>query len=137
MSGKKEEKKFFIRTKQFMNNRLLQRKQFVVEVEYSGSRGTIPKKEIQAKLAKMFNITDDNTIVLYGFHVKFGGGKAVGFGLIYDNITAVKRFEPRYRQTRLGLTPKKEGSRKQKKEKKNRQKKVRGVKKAKMATKKK
>ena len=32
--------------------------------------------------------------------MQFGGGKSTGFGLIYDDLEALKRFEPDYRKVR-------------------------------------
>jgi ribosomal protein S24E len=40
---------------------------------------------------------DAKTVFLFGFKTKFGGGKTTGFGLIYDNMEAVKKFEPKHR----------------------------------------
>eukprot|EP00996_Jenningsia_fusiforme_P002575 NODE_3402_length_983_cov_189.204497_g3124_i0.p1 GENE.NODE_3402_length_983_cov_189.204497_g3124_i0~~NODE_3402_length_983_cov_189.204497_g3124_i0.p1 ORF type:complete len:141 (-),score=37.17 NODE_3402_length_983_cov_189.204497_g3124_i0:458-880(-) len=121
-----------IRTRRFMTNALLSRKQFIVEVGHPG-RGTVPKAEIQEKLAQLFKVKEKNTIVIYGFKTAFGGGKSTGFGCLYDSLAWCKRYEPRYRLIRLGLAKKREGSRKQRKEKKNRMKKVRGTKKSKAA----
>eukprot|EP00992_Anisonema_acinus_P000485 TRINITY_DN10172_c0_g1_i2.p1 TRINITY_DN10172_c0_g1~~TRINITY_DN10172_c0_g1_i2.p1 ORF type:complete len:138 (-),score=29.32 TRINITY_DN10172_c0_g1_i2:103-516(-) len=132
MSDKKAKPKITLSTRRFMTNRLLCRKQFIVEVGHPG-RPCVPRKEIQAKLAQMFRVKDENTVVLFGFRALFGGGKSTGFGLIYDNVSFCKRFEPKYRLIKLGLAKKKEGARKQRKEKKNRMKKVRGIKKAKAA----
>lgn len=42
-----------------------------------------------------------------------GGGRSTGFGLIYDNEAAAKKFEPRYRLIRAGLAEKKKRTRKQ------------------------
>eukprot|EP01001_Neometanema_parovale_P000444 NODE_10487_length_590_cov_86.143469_g10208_i1.p2 GENE.NODE_10487_length_590_cov_86.143469_g10208_i1~~NODE_10487_length_590_cov_86.143469_g10208_i1.p2 ORF type:complete len:137 (+),score=51.37 NODE_10487_length_590_cov_86.143469_g10208_i1:63-473(+) len=128
----KPKPKILMRTRRFMSNRLLNRKQFIVEVEHPG-RGPVPKNELREKLASMFKVKDLNTVVVYGCHTAFGGGKSSGFGLIYDNLESCKRYEPRHRLIRLGLAKKKEGARKQKKEKKNRAKKLRGRKKAKSA----
>merc|ERR1712146_255917 len=60
-----------------------------------------------------------------------GGGRSSGFGMIYDNLVAAKKFEPKYRLTRFGMGKAKGVARKQRKERKNRAKKVRGLKKAK------
>eukprot|EP00995_Heteronema_vittatum_P009081 NODE_4369_length_586_cov_1775.871508_g3166_i0.p2 GENE.NODE_4369_length_586_cov_1775.871508_g3166_i0~~NODE_4369_length_586_cov_1775.871508_g3166_i0.p2 ORF type:complete len:141 (+),score=69.95 NODE_4369_length_586_cov_1775.871508_g3166_i0:65-487(+) len=130
---KKQRTRFHLRTRKSLNNRLLQRRQFVVEVEHPG-RASVPKKEIQKKLAFMYKVKDPDTIFLYGFSIAFGGSKSTGFGLIYDNIKIAKRYEPKYRLVRAGLAKKKDGSRKQRKEKKNRMKKFRGLKKAKAAS---
>jgi len=70
---------------------------------------------------------DPQTIVLFGFRNKFGGGRSTGFCLIYDSLEALKKFEPKHRQIRAGLIKKKETSRKQIKEQKNRMKKVWGL----------
>ena len=40
-------------------------------------------------------------MLLYGFKVAFGGGRSTGFGMIYDNLVAAKKFEPKYRLTRV------------------------------------
>merc|ERR1711911_214528 len=100
-----------IRTRKFMTNRLLARRQMVVDVLHPG-RATVPKKEISDKLAKMYKTTPD-VGACFGFRTHFGGGKTTGFALVYD---------------------KKKVSRKQRKERKNRMKKVRGTKKAKVGT---
>jgi Ribosomal protein S24e len=64
---------------------------------------------------------------------QFGGGKSTGFGLIYDDLEALKRFEPTYRQARLGLIEVTKTARKQMKERRRRAKKHRGQKKAESA----
>lgn len=74
----------------------------------------------------MYKVADVNTVLLFGFRTDFGGGKSTGFALIYDSVEDAKKFEPKYRLARIGLTKKREGSRKQIKEKKNRAKKVWG-----------
>eukprot|EP01006_Ploeotia_vitrea_P021535 TRINITY_DN53933_c0_g1_i1.p3 TRINITY_DN53933_c0_g1~~TRINITY_DN53933_c0_g1_i1.p3 ORF type:complete len:138 (-),score=35.37 TRINITY_DN53933_c0_g1_i1:1251-1664(-) len=121
-----------VRVRKFMTNPLLQRKQFVVEVSTS-DRGTVPKKVLQSKIARMYKVKDDNLVILWGFNTVFGGGKARGFGVIYDSLEVMKKVELRFRLVRLGLSKKKQGSRKQLKERKNRMKKFRGLKKAKAA----
>mmetsp|Transcript_124243 Transcript_124243/g.175232 ORF Transcript_124243/g.175232 Transcript_124243/m.175232 type:complete len:136 (-) Transcript_124243:247-654(-) len=121
-----------VRVRKFMSNPLLQRKQFVVEVTHS-DRGTVPRKVLQSKIARMYKVKDDNLVILWGFNSVFGGGKTRGFGVIYDSLEIMKKYELRYRLVRLGLANKKTGSRKQLKERKNRMKKFRGSKKSKAA----
>jgi len=87
----------------------------------------IPKTEMREKLAKLYKVSDLNTIVLFGFKLAFGGGRSTGFGMIYDSTTVQKRFEPRHRLIKAGLGKAKEGARKQRKELKNRLKKLRGM----------
>merc|ERR1711911_446863 len=101
-------------TRKFMTNRLLCRKQMVVDVLHPG-RATLPKTEIREKLAKAYKTTAD-VIFCFGFRTHFGGGKTTGFALIYDTLE-IKR-----------------SGRKQRKERKNRQKKVRGTAKSKVGS---
>ncbi|XP_066325233.1 small ribosomal subunit protein eS24z-like [Miscanthus floridulus] len=112
-----------LRTRKFMTNRLLARKQFVLEVLHPG-RANVSKAELKEKLAKMYEVKDPNCIFVFKFRTHFGG-------LIYDNLDSAKKFEPKYRLIRNGLATKVEKSRKQMKERKNRAKKIRGVKKTK------
>ena len=85
--------------------------------------------------ALVCQVSDPSCILLYGFKVAFGGGRSTGFGMIYDNLVAAKKFEPKYRLPRVGMGKAKGVARKQRKERKNRAKKVRGIKKAKVAAK--
>ncbi|KAG7462417.1 hypothetical protein MATL_G00184630 [Megalops atlanticus] len=117
-----------VRTRKFMTNRLLQRKQMVVDVLHPG-KATVPKTEIREKLAKMYKTTPD-VVFVFGFRTQFGGGKTTGFAMVYDSLDYAKKNEPKHRLARHGLYEKKKSSRKQRKERKNRMKKVRGVAKA-------
>ncbi|XP_038442484.1 40S ribosomal protein S24-like [Canis lupus familiaris] len=116
-----------IRTRKFMTNRLLQRKQIVIDVLHPG-KATVPKTEIQGKLAKMYKTTPD-VIFVFGFRTHFGGGKTTSFGMIYDSLDYAKKNEPKHRLARHGLYEKKKTS-KNCKECKNRMKKVRWTAKA-------
>ncbi|XP_024390000.1 small ribosomal subunit protein eS24z [Physcomitrium patens] len=121
-----------VRTRKFMTNRLLARKQFIIDVLHPG-RANVSKAELKEKLAKLYEVRDPQTIFVFGFRTQFGGGKSTGFGLIYDSVDSAKKYEPKYRLIRNGLATKVEKSRKQIKERKNRSKKIRGVKKTKAA----
>merc|ERR1711893_340510 len=116
-----------IRTRKFLSNRLLSRKQMIVDVLHPG-RATVSKTEIREKLARMYKTTPD-VVFAFGFRTAFGGGKTTGFGLIYDSLDSAKKLEPKYRLVRHGLLTREHVARKQRKERKNRQKKVRGTKK--------
>merc|ERR1719312_984823 len=111
-----------IRTRKYMTNRLLCRRQMVVDVLHPG-KATVSKADVREKLAKMYSCTADRCFT-FGFKTQFGGGKSTDFA---------KKFEPKYRLLRQGvIEAKTRGSRKQRKEKKNRTKKVRGIAKAKV-----
>ena len=87
------------------------------------NRPNVPKTELAELLAKKYK-SEVGTVVLSGFKTLYGGGKSTGFCLIYDSVPELQKFEPKYRQARLGLCAKKETSRKQIKEAKNRGKKA-------------
>merc|ERR1712072_1105331 len=93
-----------------------------------GSSGiNVPKTDLKSNLVKLHKVQDPNCVFLFGFRTAIGGNKSSGFGLIYDNIEAAKKFEPKHRLIRAGLKEAVETSRKQIKEKKNRGKKTRGT----------
>merc|ERR1711915_931918 len=121
-----------IRTRKFLTNRLLQRKQMVVDIIHPG-RANVPKTEVREKLARMYKTTPD-VIFCFGFRTAFGGGRSTGFALVYDNLDVAKKTEPKFRQARHGLLELSKSGRKQRKERKNRMKKVRGTKKAKVGS---
>ncbi|EED79574.1 40S ribosomal protein S24 [Postia placenta Mad-698-R] len=121
-----------IRTRKFITNRLLARRQFVVDVLHP-SRANVPKAELSEQLAKVYK-TEKTRVITFGFRTQFGGGRSTGFALIYDDEESQRKFEPKYRLIRAGLTtapPK--TNRKLRKERKNRAKKLRGTKKSKAA----
>ena len=57
--------------------------------------------DLKDKLAKLYEVKDPNCIFVFKFRTHFGGGKSTGFGLIYDNLEAAKKFEPKYRLIRV------------------------------------
>jgi len=121
-----------IRTRKFTTNRLLSRRQFIVDVLHQ-TRPPISRAELSEKLAGIYKV-DKARVVPFGFKTHFGGGRSTGFALIYDSEESQKKFEPRYRLVRAGLAHKVEkASRKLRKERKNRAKKYRGTKKSKAA----
>ncbi|TFK77085.1 hypothetical protein BDN72DRAFT_807484 [Pluteus cervinus] len=121
-----------LRTRKFITNRLLARRQFVVDVLHP-SRPNVSKAELSEKLAALYK-TDKARVVTFGLRTQFGGGRSTGFALIYDDEASQRKFEPRYRLVRSGMAKKIEKpSRKLRKERKNRAKKLRGTKKSKAA----
>merc|ERR1712063_248595 len=114
-----------VRTRNFMTNPLLSRRQFLLDVIHPG-KANVSKEDLRKTLAQMYKVNDEKCIFVFGFQTQFGGGRSSGFGLIYDTVAAAKCYEPRYRLVRQGLTTKVESSRKQRKERKNRAKKLKG-----------
>ncbi|KNH07016.1 40S ribosomal protein S24-A [Perkinsela sp. CCAP 1560/4] len=129
--------KFVLHTRKFSYNPLLSRKQMALDITMPPNKGTIPKKDIRSKVRELYKVVDENTISIFGFKNAFGGGKVTGFCLIYDNIDALKKYEPNYRLLRIGLGKKRGPARKGIKEKKNKKKKLRGKNKVKQVAKKK
>ncbi|KAL8727851.1 MAG: hypothetical protein Q9181_005557 [Wetmoreana brouardii] len=123
-----------LRTRKFIRNPLLGRKQMVVDVLHP-SRANVSKDELRSKLAELYKASKD-TVSVFGFRTQYGGGKSTGFALIYDSQEVMKKFEPHYRLVRYGQATKVEkASRQQRKQRKNRAKTVRGTAKAKGAAK--
>merc|ERR1719380_576402 len=123
---------FTIRTRKFKQNPLLGRKQFVLDIIHP-SLANVSKKDLATKLAVMYKVHDSQCIQLFGFKTAFGGGRSTGFGLIYENLDKMKKFEPKYRLKRAGVGGEKSGAgRRAKKDTKNRVKKVRGKEKKKV-----
>ena len=118
-----------IRARKFLHNPLLARKQFVLDV-YHPNAANVKGVHLKKLVANKFNCPSEN-VITFGFKTKFGGGKSSGFGLIYESMDALKKYESKVRLIRNGLLekPKKKG-RRLKKEDKNKNKKLFGVKKA-------
>ena len=73
----------------------------IVDVLHPG-KATLAKTEVREKLARMYKTTPD-VIFCFGFRTQFGGGKTSGFALIYDSLDFAKKFEPKYRLSRVSL----------------------------------
>jgi len=121
-----------LRTRKFIRNPLLGRKQMVVDILHPG-RANISKEDLRDKLAGLYK-SNKEQVSVFGLRTQFGGGKTTGFALVYDSPEAMKKFEPHYRLVRVGLASKIErASRQQRKQRKNRQKTLRGTAKVKGA----
>ena len=92
-----------IRTRKFITNRLLARRQFIVDVLHP-NRANVSKTDLSDRLAQIYK-TDKARVVTFGFRTAFGGGRSTGFGLIYDDEASQKKFEPKYRLIRVRVPP--------------------------------
>ena len=88
-----------IRTRKFITNRLLARRQFIVDVLHP-NRANVSKDELSERLAQIYK-ADKARVVTFSFRTAFGGGRSTGFGLIYDDEASQKKFEPKYRLIRV------------------------------------
>ncbi|XP_027118349.1 small ribosomal subunit protein eS24z-like [Coffea arabica] len=77
-----------IRTRKFMTNRLLSRKQFVIDRTHPGSPN-FSKAELKEKLARMYDVKDPNAIFVFKSRTHCA-----------ENA---KKYEPKYRLIRNGL----------------------------------
>jgi len=118
-----------LRTRKVLNNRLLQRKQMILDIAHPGRAG-VSRADLREKLSKMYSVQDPRCVQVYGLRFDYGGGHSSGFALIYDNFDAALKIEPKHRLLKDGIGKKKDTGRKTRKERKNRAKKFRGVKKA-------
>lgn len=124
-----------LRTRKFIRNALLGRKQMVLWVllprndtfassvipaetlmrhilicsSYSDvlhpNRANVSKDELRSKLAELYKANKDQ-VSCFGFRTQYGGGKSTGFALIYDSHEVMKKFEPHYRLVRYGAASK-------------------------------
>lgn len=78
-----------------MNNRLLNRRQCVLEVLHP-TRPSVSKIKLLNLLAILFKM-DRRRIVIFGLRTPFGGGRSTGYLLLYDDEASQKRFEPKHR----------------------------------------
>mmetsp|Transcript_18274 Transcript_18274/g.22404 ORF Transcript_18274/g.22404 Transcript_18274/m.22404 type:complete len:138 (+) Transcript_18274:237-650(+) len=117
-----------IRTRKFMSNPLLNRRQCIVDVHHPG-RANVSKEELREKLSKTFKVSDPLSVILFDFRTAFGGGKSTGFCCMYDSVEDAKKFHGmKYQLWRTGVIDKAEKKgRKGIKEAKNRGKKIRGL----------
>merc|ERR1719434_667977 len=111
---------------------MLGRKQFVIEVVHPNS-GNVSKKSLSEKLAQTYKVNDSNCVQVFGMKTAFGGGRSTGFALMYDNLAAVKKFEPKHRLKRVGMDVKAKTGRRNRKDLRHRQAKLRGKAKGKAA----
>lgn len=88
-----------IRTRKFITNRLLARRQFIVDVLHP-NRPNVSKDELSERLAAIYK-TDKLRVVTFGLKTVFGGGRSTGFGLIYDDEPSQRKFEPKHRLIRV------------------------------------
>ncbi|KAF2715110.1 hypothetical protein K504DRAFT_457278 [Pleomassaria siparia CBS 279.74] len=115
-----------LRTRKFIRNPLLGRRQMVVDVLHP-NRANVSKDELRGKLGELYKAKKEDVSV-FGFKTHYGGGKSTGFALVYDSNEAMKKFEPHYRLVRYGMASKIEkASRQQRKQRKNRAKEHRGT----------
>merc|ERR1711893_92031 len=81
-----------IRTRKYMNNKLLNRKQMIVDITH-GDNATPSKKVLREKLSQMYKGAAD-CVVVYGLQTAFGGGNTTGFANIYGLFEKIRTQVP-------------------------------------------
>ena len=89
-----------LRTRKVLTNRLLNRKQMILDVLHP-NRANVPKKELTELIAKQFKAKDEKAVFVFGMRTAFGGQKTTGFALIYDSLEDALDAEPKYRLIRV------------------------------------
>ena len=121
---------FTLFPRKIMDNRLLCRKQMLIDIFHNGKNA--PSNEVIAnEIAKKFKV-DKNTVVVYGTKSKYGGGRTKSFCFVYDSFELRKKLDNLPNQRKLGLKQKKTQIRKIRKSLRRRQNCVRGVEKTKV-----
>lgn len=87
-----------LRTRKFITNRLLHRKQMVLDVIHP-QRPNVSRAELQEKLGELYKTPKEQCFV-FGMRTHYGGGRSTGFALIYDSPDAVK-LECTFRRVRV------------------------------------
>ena len=114
-----------IKTKRLRVNKLLARKELVLQVFHEG-KPNVSQADLKDLIASKFK-WDIKNIVLFGFRTAFGGNRSTGFCLAYDNQQYLIKYEPDYRLRRLEILPKRNPKRKPEKQLKRKIKKSRGA----------
>merc|ERR1712014_403018 len=84
-----------VRARKFQDNRLMSRKQCVVDIWHNNA-ACASRTDVAETVAGRYRADAEN-VVLFGFKTRFGGGRTSGFCLIYDSKDARKKYEPIHR----------------------------------------
>lgn len=99
-----------IKTRRLRVNKLLARKELLLDVYHEG-KPNISQKDLRELVAAKYHWEPKN-IVLYGFRTAFGGNRSTGFVLAYDNQQYLVKYEPIFRLRKGGVIPKRNPKRK-------------------------
>jgi small subunit ribosomal protein S24e len=119
-----------IKTRRLRVNKLLARKELLLDVYHEG-KANVSQKDLRELVAAKYH-WNPKDLVLFGFKTAFGGNRSTGFVLAYENQQYLVKYEPLYRLRRLAIVPKRNPKRKSEKELKRKIKKSRGAEKRKV-----
>lgn len=80
-----------LRTRKFITNRLLQRKQMVLDVIHP-SRANVSREELSEKLAAMYKSNKEQCVV-FGMRTHYGGGRSTGEPLHCNNVLSIRNWQ--------------------------------------------
>lgn len=99
-----------IKTRRLRVNKLLARKELLLDVYHEG-KPNVSQKELKELISAKYH-WDQKNLVIFGFKTAFGGNRSTGFVLAYDNQQYLVKYEPIYRLRRAGVVPKRNPKRK-------------------------
>ena len=102
-----------LRIRKYIVNKLLDRKQFVVDLKHPGAAAPT-REEIKDLVAAQLKSNKENTVI-FGLKTVYGGGRTTGFGLIYDSKDALLKVEPTHRIIKAHLKEKSKQTRRSRK----------------------
>ena len=102
-----------LKIRKFLVNKLLERKQFVVDISHPGAKAPT-RDEIRDLVVDKIKGNKENTVI-FGLRTVFGGGRTTGFGFIYDNKDAMMHVEPKHRLIKANLAEKSKQTRRMRK----------------------
>merc|ERR1712078_699251 len=87
-----------IRPRKLLTNRLLQRRQMILDVNHPGL-ATPDKEMLKNKISEFLSKNKGHkavaeATVIFGMKTCFGGGKSTCFALCYDSVDAAKKHQP-------------------------------------------
>merc|ERR1712097_206244 len=87
-----------IRPRKLLTNRLLQRRQMILDVHHPGL-ATPDKEMLKNKISEFLSKNKGQkavaeATVIFGMKTCFGGGKSTCFALCYDSVDAAKKHQP-------------------------------------------
>ncbi|KAK8893319.1 ribosomal 40S subunit protein S24B [Tritrichomonas musculus] len=102
-----------LRIRKYIVNKLLDRKQFVVDLKHPGDKAPT-RDEIKDLVSAQLKANKEN-IVIFQLKTLYGGGHTTGFGLIYDNKDSMLKIEPDHRLIKAHLKEKSKQTRRSRK----------------------
>lgn len=102
-----------LRIRKYIVNKLLERKQFVVDLTHPGQAAPT-RDQIKDLVSSQLKVNKETTVI-FGLQTVFGGGRTTGFGLVYDSKDSMLKIEPTHRLIKAQLKTKSKMTRRMRK----------------------